>query len=133
MPYTPDPTDVSQPDGATVKASTAAPEFRALKSYIRDTILAGLVLKAPIASPTFTGTATFANATFSNSPLVPDVTLGDASLKAANTNFVTATSLSTVLPGAVGNDGLSISSNGADFLPRYSAADALAVLNYLGA
>lgn len=33
MAYIPDPTDASQPVG-TVKASTAAAEFRALKAYI---------------------------------------------------------------------------------------------------
>lgn len=40
MPYTPDPEDFTQPVG-TVKASTAAAEFRALKEYIQDLIADG--------------------------------------------------------------------------------------------
>ena len=55
MPYTPDPTDVTNPIDGVVKAATAAPEFRSIKTYLRDVILAGLNLRAPIANPVFTG------------------------------------------------------------------------------
>lgn len=58
MPYTADATDVANPTDAGVKASTAAAEFRTIKIYIRDVLLAGLVLKAPLASPALTGVPT---------------------------------------------------------------------------
>lgn len=55
MPYTPDATDVTNPIEGTVKAVTAAAEFRTIKLYMRDVLLAGLALKAPLASPALTG------------------------------------------------------------------------------
>ena len=132
MPYTPDPTDVTQPIGATVKASTAAPEFRALKLYIRDTILNSLLSKAPLASPAFTGTATFQDASFTNSPLVPTPPLGDTSTKAANMAAIAAATFSAVLPAAAGNSGLSLVSNGVSAGYGISAAEALAIINFMG-
>jgi hypothetical protein len=41
MAYIPDPTDSSQPVGS-VKASTAAAEFRALKAYLNSVVAGGL-------------------------------------------------------------------------------------------
>jgi hypothetical protein len=41
MAYTPNPTDATQPVG-TVKASTAAAEFRAIKAYLNGIVAAGL-------------------------------------------------------------------------------------------
>lgn len=41
MAYIPDPTDSSQPVGS-VKASTAAAEFRAIKAYLNNIVAAGL-------------------------------------------------------------------------------------------
>ena len=55
MPYTPDATDVTNPIEGTVKAVTAAAEFRTIKLYMRDVLLAGWALKAPLASPALTG------------------------------------------------------------------------------
>ena len=132
MPYTPDPTNVTQPDRATVKASTAAEEFQALKLYIRDTILSGLNTKAPLANPVFTGTASFQDANFINSPTAPTPPSGDTSSKVATMAAVAAAALSTVLPAAAGNQGLSITSDGVNAGYMYSTQDCLAVINYLG-
>lgn len=41
MAYTPNPTDATQPVG-TVKAQTAAAEFRAIKAYLNGLVAAGL-------------------------------------------------------------------------------------------
>lgn len=133
MPYTPDATVVTQPDPATVKASTAALEFQTIKLYMRDVLLAGLALKAPIASPTFTGTSTHANisvsgaaaltnltvsgsAAFTASPTVPNITAGDSSTKSANTAFVmnaiAAAVFAAVLPSQAGNAGKIVSTDG---------------------
>lgn len=54
MPYTPDATEITQPADVGVGASTAAAEFRAIKLYLRDVLLAGLSAKAPLVSPIFT-------------------------------------------------------------------------------
>lgn len=62
MPYTPDVTDTTNPIDGVVKAATAAAEFRAIKLYIRDVIMATL---APKANPTFTGTLTAASVSYS--------------------------------------------------------------------
>lgn len=61
MPYTPSATDTSQPADTGVLASTAAAEFRTLKTYLAAqlaSIASSLGLKAPLAGPTFTGTVT---------------------------------------------------------------------------
>jgi len=55
MPYSPDATDVLNPIDGTVKAATAAAEFRTIKLYMRDVLLAGLTSKASLAGATFTG------------------------------------------------------------------------------
>lgn len=54
MPYTANPTDPLQPT-IDVKASTAAAEFRALKSYIQGLVLTGV--SAPIATVIYTAGA----------------------------------------------------------------------------
>jgi hypothetical protein len=59
MPYTPDATDVAQPANTGVAASTAAAEFRALKTYIRDVILADLNTKREQGDYLFAGPASF--------------------------------------------------------------------------
>jgi hypothetical protein len=51
MAYSPDATNSAQPADTGVQAATAAAEFRAIKTYY----LAQFALKAPLASPTFTG------------------------------------------------------------------------------
>lgn len=62
MPYTPLATDVTQPTNTGVLASTAAAEFRALKLYMRDVLLAGIDGKAGLAaSPVFTSPVTIAS------------------------------------------------------------------------
>jgi hypothetical protein len=58
MAYTPDATNVAQPADTGINASTAANEFRTIKLYLRDILLAGLAGKAGLASPAFTGTPT---------------------------------------------------------------------------
>lgn len=134
MPYVTDATDVTQPDTATVKASNAAPEIRAIKVYMRDVLLAGISLKAPAASPVFSGAAVFnGSATFNVAPTVPTQPPGTADATAASTAFVAAVALSSVMPGAATGKGLSVSSNGADAAFRLSAPDAISILNFLGA
>lgn len=59
MPYTPDATLVTQPADTGVAASTAAAEFRTLKLYLRDVILAGLAAKRASTDYTFAGSCTF--------------------------------------------------------------------------
>ena len=51
MAYTPDATNSAAPADAGIQASTAAAEFRAIKVYY----LAQFALRAPLASPIFTG------------------------------------------------------------------------------
>lgn len=58
MPYTPDATDVTNPLDVGIQASTAAAEFRTIKLYMRDVLLAAINLRAPLASPALTGTPT---------------------------------------------------------------------------
>lgn len=71
MAYIPDPTDVNNPTDIE-KATTASAEFRALKLYLRDTILAQLAGKVSANSaPTFTGIVTAAGF---KGPLEGDVT-----------------------------------------------------------
>lgn len=55
MPYTPNATVVTEPADTGVAASTAAAEFRTLKLYLRDVILAGLALKRDTSNNIFTG------------------------------------------------------------------------------
>lgn len=58
MSYIPDPTIVTEP-ADTEKANTAAAEFRALKVYLRDVLLAGLTGKVAKGGDTMTGRITF--------------------------------------------------------------------------
>lgn len=53
MPYTPVATNVTEPANTGVAASTAAAEFRALKLYMRDVLLAGIALKRDQSDHTF--------------------------------------------------------------------------------
>lgn len=53
--YVPSATDVAAPADVGILASSAAAEFRTVKLYMRDVLLAGVNARAPIASPTFTG------------------------------------------------------------------------------
>lgn len=62
---------------------------------------AELALKAPIASPAFTGT-----------PTAPTPPTGDASTRLATTDFVAQVSFSTNLPGQSGNAGNVLRTNG---------------------
>lgn len=133
MPYTPDATDVTQPVPGTVKAATAALEFQTLKLYLRDVILAGIQLKAPLANPVFTGTPVFSTgATFIVAPVGPTAAPGTADSSLATTAFCASLAMSTVLPGAVSGQGLSISSDGVSSSFSLSGPDALSILNYMG-
>ena len=93
MPYTPDATDIAQPADAGVKASTAAAEFRTLKAYIKNTLLAG--------AATWTGTPSFQTQA-----------AADNSLKAATTAFVQQeiTRLTGLVVNSGGNVGIGTSS-----------------------
>lgn len=145
MPYTPLATDTTQPADTGVKASSAAAEFRTLKLYMRDILLAGINLKAPLASPTFTGTVTANNvdvdgtlhakaaSVFDVSPAVPTPPFGDATTKVATMEALAAMAITTALPGAGTGAGLSLTSDGTTAFWGMSAANSLAVFNYLGA
>ena len=93
MPYAPDATDTAQPADAGVKASTAAAEFRTLKAYIKNTLLAG--------AATWTGTPSFQTQA-----------AADNSLKAATTAFVQQeiTRLTGLVVNSGGNVGIGTSS-----------------------
>ena len=95
MPYTPDATDTAQPADAGVKASTAAAEFRTLKAYIKNTLLAG--------AATWTGTPSFQTQA-----------AADNSLKAATTAFVQQeiTRLTGLVVNSGGNVGIGTTSPG---------------------
>lgn len=80
--------------------------------------------KAPIESPTFTGTVTIpsgasitgfaplASPTFTGAPTAPTATVGTSTTQIATTAFVAATGLSTALPGQSGNAGKFITTDG---------------------
>lgn len=80
------------PNGST--ASTQAPVDNSTKVSTTAYVDAGLLLKANLASPTFTGV-----------PTAPTATTGTATTQLATTAFVSATSFSTTLPGQGGNAG----------------------------
>jgi hypothetical protein len=81
-------------------------------------------LKAPIASPTFTGTVTIpagasitgysplASPALTGVPTAPTATAGIATDQIATTAFVAATAMSSVLPGQVGNAGKFLTTSG---------------------
>ena len=80
--------------------------------------------KAPIASPTFTGTVTIpsgasisgfaplASPALTGTPTAPTATAGTATTQVATTAFVTSTALSSSLPGQTGNSGKFITTDG---------------------
>lgn len=68
---------------------------------VTSAIQTQLDAKAPIASPTFTGT-----------PAAPTATVGTATTQLATTAFVAATSLVSALPGQVGNSGKFVTTDG---------------------
>jgi hypothetical protein len=145
MPYTPLATETTQPADTGVKASSAAAEFRTLKVYMRDILLAGINLRSPIASPIFTGTVTAAAldvdgalhakaaTVFDVSPTAPTPPFADATTKLATMEALAAATFATALPGAGTGKGLSLTSNGTSAFWGMSAANSLAVFNYLGA
>lgn len=70
---------------------------------VTSAIQTQLDAKAPIASPTFTGT-----------PAAPTATVGTATTQLATTAFVAATSLVSALPGQVGNSGKFVTTDGSN-------------------
>lgn len=82
--------------------------------------------KAPIASPTFTGTVTIpsgssiagyaqlASPAFTGTPTAPTATAGTSTTQLATTAFVAATAFAPVLPGQTGNAGKRITTDGAN-------------------
>lgn len=91
---------------------------------VTSAIQAQLDAKAPIASPTFTGTVTIpsgasiagfaplASPTFTGTVTAPTATVGTSTTQIATTAFVAATGLSTALPGQSGNAGKFITTDG---------------------
>jgi hypothetical protein len=65
--YIPNPTDATQPVG-TVKAKTAAAEFRAIKAYLNSIVAAGLPPLVGIAGASLTVNDTGTAATWSSQP-----------------------------------------------------------------
>ncbi len=107
---------------STVAASTAYSDTAiAVETAAR---VAADLLKAPIASPTFTGTvtipggasisgfATLASPTFTGVPAAPTATAGDSSTQLATTAFVATQAFSTALPLQTGNSGKVVTTNG---------------------
>lgn len=96
MPYTPDATVVTEPTDSQ-KASSMGLEFRTLKLYIRDVLLAGINSKAPL-----TGAGTSGVWPISISGLAATATLA--------ANATAAASLTTAYPAA-GNAGVKTGRN----------------------
>ena len=136
MPYTPVATDITQP-ADNVKAATAPAEFRTLKLYIRDVILAGILGKAPINNANLTGATTAENlavtgtASFSNYAYGVTPPPGDSSKKLVTTEFVVNLALRAAFPGATENTGKEITSDGTQAMWGISTPSALALFNYI--
>jgi hypothetical protein len=140
--YVPSATSLTEPGDTGYSAAQAAAEFRAIKNYMAATLLAGITglssSKANAASPVFTGTVAIPDvvvtgaATFSNSPTGPTPIPGDASSKFATTGFVASLVISAVLPGFATYPGRGIVSTGASWVPGYTRAEKLSILNTLG-
>lgn len=134
MPYTPDVTDVTNPTDSTVKAATAAAEFRAIKLYIRDVLLggSGLAAKMDKNNGVGTGNTVLANLAISGVGTAPTQLIGDSSTKLATTEFVMNVALSGVLPGASTGEGLTLTTDGASYLFGFTKVDHISLLNNLG-
>lgn len=91
---------------------------------VTSAIQTQLNAKAPIASPTFTGTVTIpsgasiadyaplASPALTGTPTAPTATTGTATTQIATTAFVAATSFSAALPGQTGNAGKFVTTDG---------------------
>jgi len=132
MPYTPDPTDVSQPADSGVKAATAAAEFRAIKNYMATVLLAGTNGKMNANNGVGTGNTTLQNLAVSGVSTAPTQPIGDASTKVATTAFVMNAALSGTLPGAASGNGLSLTTDGTSYLFGITKVDHISLLNNLG-
>lgn len=136
--YTPDATAVTLPGDTGYSAAMGAAEFRAIKLYMRDALLAGINLKAPIADPVFTGTVAVADfvatgsAIFSNSPVAPTPAPGDSSNKLATTAFMTSLALSAILPGYATYPGRGLVSDGTQWVVGNTRMAKYGFLNALG-
>lgn len=133
MPYTPDATDVAQPTDSGVKAATAAAEFREIKRYMRDVLLAGgVTAKMDKVDGVGTGNTTLVNLAVSGVLTAPTQPILDSSTKVATTAFVMNVALSGVLPGAGTGGGLTLTSDGASYLFGFTKVDHISMLNNLG-
>ena len=132
MPYTPDPTDIAQPTDSGVKAATAAAEFRAIKSSMASTLLAGLTGKMAANNGVGTGNTTLQNLAVSGILTAPTQPISDASTKVATTAFVMNAALSGTLPGAASGNGLALTTDGASYLFGFTKVDHISLLNNLG-
>lgn len=93
---------------------------------VTSAIQTQLNAKAPIASPTFTGTVTIpsgasiadyaplASPALTGTPTAPTATAGTSTNQIATTAFVVAQSFSSVLPGQSGNAGKRITTDGSN-------------------
>lgn len=91
---------------------------------VTSAIQGQLDAKAPIASPTFTGTVTIpsgasiagfaplASPALTGTPTAPTATAGTSTTQLATTAFVSATAFAPVLPGQTGNGGKFITTDG---------------------
>ena len=110
--------------GAVTPTHTELNFVDGVTSAIQTQLDALTAAKAPIASPTFTGTVTIpsgasitgfaplASPTFTGTPTAPTATVGTSTTQIATTAFVAATGLSTALPGQSGNAGKFITTDG---------------------
>lgn len=138
MPYVPSATDVTQPADAGVPGSTAPSEFRTLKLYIRDVILAGITGKLPTANPVASGLLTTDTllvngvSNFNGYAYGTTPPPGDSSKKFATTEFLVGLALGVPFPGAGSGKWKEVTSDGASAGWGFGAGSALSVLNYLG-
>ncbi len=119
--YTPDPLNENEPITNVTPASSMADEFRAMKGHIKFNVM-----------PIVTGAATLASPTFTGVPRAPTAAVGTPGTQLATLDYVLQNAAALSFPTAVGSAGMSLGSDGVTIGYRHSAADAMAVLNYLG-
>jgi len=138
MSYTPSATQVDQPADNGVPGASAPAEFRTIKLYMRDVLLAGIVGKLPVANPVVSGQLTtdtlVVNGASNFNGYAYGVTPppGDSSKKLATTEFLVGLALGTPFPGATSGKWKEVTSDGSSAGWGFGAGSALSVLNYLG-
>ena len=104
--------------GAVTSTHTELNHVAGVTSAIQTQINA----KAPVASPTFTGTATIPTLVVSTEGTAPTQTVGDNSAKLATTAFVANTTIAASLPAWQVISGYQLAVNGGRYMCNTTAA-----------